>query len=107
MIDLTQFSIDTIIAQLKEINPVINWAHSKPFPKEESRWLSRKKKNGTLIFTDFRRSGSVKIVARFLLAHQLPSSFLRNGEVQSVGGFAEGGIIYRHLGRSGAGYVIG
>jgi len=41
VIDLTQFSIDTMIAKLKEINPAINWAHSKPFPKEESRWLSR------------------------------------------------------------------
>jgi len=63
VIDLTQFSIDTIIAKLKEINPAINWAHSKPFPKEESRWLSRKKKNGTLIFTDFRGSKSVEICA--------------------------------------------
>jgi hypothetical protein len=41
VIDLTRFSIDTIIANLKEINPAINWAHAKPFPKEESRWLSR------------------------------------------------------------------
>jgi len=41
VIDLTQFSIDNIIANLKEINPAINCANSKPFPKEESRWLSR------------------------------------------------------------------
>ena len=39
--DLTRFSIHNIIANLKEINPVINWAHAKPFPKEESRRLSR------------------------------------------------------------------
>ena len=41
MIDLTEFSIANIIAKLKEINPAINWAHAKPFPKEESRRLSR------------------------------------------------------------------
>ena len=39
--DLTLFSIDNIFANLKKINPAINWAHAKPFPKEESRWLSR------------------------------------------------------------------
>jgi len=41
VIDLTQFSIANIIVKLKEINPAVNWAHAKPFPKEESRWLSR------------------------------------------------------------------
>jgi hypothetical protein len=37
VIDLTQFSIDNISANLIEINPAINWAHANPFPKEESR----------------------------------------------------------------------
>jgi hypothetical protein len=40
VIDLTQFSIENIIVKLKEINPAINWTHAKPFPREESRWLS-------------------------------------------------------------------
>jgi hypothetical protein len=35
--DLTLFSIDNIFANLKKINPAINWAHAKPFPKEQSR----------------------------------------------------------------------
>jgi len=39
--DLTQFSVANVITKLKEINPAINWAYQKPFPKEEARWLSR------------------------------------------------------------------
>jgi len=48
--ELTLFSVGYLIRKLREINPAINRAHSKPFPKEEARpancagifdWLSR------------------------------------------------------------------
>ena len=40
MIDLTQFSLTYITRKLQEINPAIQLAHPRPFPKEKARWLS-------------------------------------------------------------------
>jgi len=37
---LTPSSIGYAVRKLPEINPLINSYHRKPFPKEETRWLS-------------------------------------------------------------------
>ena len=76
MIDLTQFSIDTIIAKLKEINPAINWAHSKPFPKEESRWLSRYQFHPR--FVHVNDDGSVRGGLSQLVTSLIDFSFVRS-----------------------------
>jgi len=73
VIDLTQFSIDNIIVKLKEINPTINWAHSKPFRKEESRWLSRYQFH--LQFIQVNDDGSVRGGLSELVASIMDFSF--------------------------------
>jgi hypothetical protein len=76
VIDLTQFSIDTIIAKLKEINPAINWAHAKPFPKEESRWLSRYQFHPR--FVHVNDDGSVRGGLSQLVTSLIDFSFVRS-----------------------------
>jgi len=76
VIDLTRFSIDNIIANLKEINPAINWAHAKPFPKEESRWLSRYQFHPQLVYVN--DDGSVRGGLSQLVASIMDFSFVRS-----------------------------
>jgi len=85
VIDLTRFSIDNIIAKLKEINPAINWAHSNPFPKEESRpancagifdWLSRYQFHPQ--FIQVNDDGSVRGGLSQLVASIIDFSFVRS-----------------------------
>jgi len=76
VIDLTQFSIDNIIANLKEINPAINWAHAKPFPKEESRWLSRYQFHPQFIHVN--DDGSVRGGLSQLVTSLIDFSFVRS-----------------------------
>ncbi len=76
MIDLTQFSIDNIIAKLKEINHAVNWAHANPFPKEESRWLSRYQFHPQ--FVQVNDDGSVRGGLSQLVAALIDFSFVRS-----------------------------
>jgi Transposase DDE domain len=76
VIDLTQFSMDTIIAKLREINPAINWTHSKPFPKEESRWLSRYQFHPQSVHVN--DDGSVRGGLSQLVASIIDFSFVRS-----------------------------
>jgi len=76
VIDLTRFSIDNIIANLKEINPAINWAHAKPFPKEESRRLSRYQFHPQLV--PINDDGSVRGGLSQLVASLIDFSFVRS-----------------------------
>ena len=76
MIDLTRFSIENIIAKLKEINPAINWVHAKPFPKEESRWLSRYQFNPQ--FVQVNDDGTVRGGLSQLVASIIDFSFVRS-----------------------------
>ena len=76
MIDLTQFSIDNIIAHLKEINPAIVAAHQKPFPKEESRFLSRYRFHPQ--FVHVNDDGSVRGGISQLIASTIDFSFVRS-----------------------------
>jgi hypothetical protein len=86
VIDLTQFSIANIIANLKEINPAINWAHTKPFPKEESRWLSRYQFLPQ--FVHVNDDGSVRGGLSQLVAALIDFSFVRSvsADVYSIFG---------------------
>ena len=76
MIDLTRFSTANIIAKLKEINPAINCGHSKPFPKEESRWLSRYQFHPQFIHVN--DDGSVRGGLSQLVTSLIDFSFVRS-----------------------------
>ena len=74
--DLTQFSIANIITKLKEINPAINWAYHKPFPKEEARWLSHYQFRRQ--FVAVKDDGSVQGGLSQLVASTIDFSFVRS-----------------------------
>jgi len=76
VIDLTQFSIANISAKLKEINPAIVSAHQKPFPKEESRWLSRYQFHPQL--PHINDDGSIRGGLAQLAASLIDFSFVRS-----------------------------
>jgi hypothetical protein len=76
VIDITRFSIANIIANLKEINPAINWAHTKPFPKEESRRLSHYQFHPQ--FVHVNDDGSIRGGLSQLVAALIDFSFVRS-----------------------------
>jgi hypothetical protein len=73
---LTRFSVANIIAKLKEINPAINWAYRKPFPKEEDRWLSHYRFRRQ--FVAVNDDGSVQGGLSQLVASTIDFSFVRS-----------------------------
>ena len=74
--DLTQFSIANLITKLKEINPAINWQHCNPFPKEESRRLSRYRFRRQFVVVN--DDGSVQGGLSHLVASTIDFSFVRS-----------------------------
>jgi hypothetical protein len=74
--DLTRFSIANIITKLREINPAVNWAYRKPFPKEEARWLSHYRFQRQ--FVAVNDDGSVQGGLSQLVASTIDFSFVRS-----------------------------
>jgi len=74
--DLTRFSIANIITRLRQINPAINWAHRKPFPKEEERRLSHYRFQRR--FVAVNDDGSVQGGLSQLVGSTIDFSFVRS-----------------------------
>jgi hypothetical protein len=74
--DLTRFSIAHLIRKLREINPAVNACHSRPFPKEKARWLSRYQFRKE--FVHVNDDGSVHGGISHLVATIIDFSFVRS-----------------------------
>jgi hypothetical protein len=84
--EFIEFTISNVIKKLREINPLINRRHRKPFPKEQARWLShygfRKE------FVHVNDDGSVRGGISQLVASIIDFSFVRSitADVYSIVG---------------------
>jgi hypothetical protein len=76
MSDLIRFTIANTIRKLRQINPLINGRHCKPFPKEQARRLSRYEFRKD--FVHVNDDGSVRGGISQLVASIIDFSFVRS-----------------------------